>query len=470
VLAARTQHGASNSAGQAEAAEKGLASQVGTRFALAAAMQVPLDQSLGNQVISSKPGSISASALAAPGGKNVQPVKLAPSTLGAGLRGSGAGVFCSPSRSVQGPLGATAAAALPPVPPHKPQELYPKGPSVKSFAAGKHIVAAAGGPTRAAPLPVKRSAGKLSLLKPAVPVVVCSSPGRLELQSVLPLGEDVNKHPPLAHPTMPILGSAFGAGTEAFVPDAGGALAATKETASLTSVKGMAGAELAWKAGLEGGAAAGVGQEANLHTAPSPASLTSGRPLVMVQIPSSLGSVSSPDLGEAVAAAAGTIGAAAGHSGAEKPAASQGAPPLISPNAAAAIAAAELERASVWAQHEFGLRPRRQPPEFGNKAVVRSNAGGSTSKWLARDSESTPKWLARGKRSVRVRSPSSRRQSLEGKDVQGHKHSSAIPLGEGSLGIEGLGYGGGDIGSGKERSRSRSCSQVRSLHHPEDGH
>jgi hypothetical protein len=135
--------------GQAQAAEKGLGSQAGIRTPLAA-LQVPLDQSPENWVNCSKSASIAASAIAASRGKNVQSVKLAPSGQGEGPSGRGASAVCGNlSRRPQGPLGASAAAAaaLPPVPPHRAQEFTAMSLSVKSLAAGKHVVAEAGGPT-----------------------------------------------------------------------------------------------------------------------------------------------------------------------------------------------------------------------------------------------------------------------------------------------------------------------------------
>jgi hypothetical protein len=72
--------------------------------------------------------------------------------------------------------------------------------------------------------------------------------------------------------------------------------------------------------------------------------------------------------------------------------------------------------------------------------------------------ESIPNWTAPGRQTVRALSPGRKRQS---EDVLGHEQSPGF-LGSWATGP--LGCGASDIGSGKERSRSRSCSQVRGLH------
>jgi hypothetical protein len=155
------------------------------------------------------------------------------------------------------------------------------------------------------------------MLKPAGPAAVCGSQGRLELQSVLPHAEDVNEHPLLAHPTVPIFRSACGAGEGATLRNAAGAVAATMGTPVLVS---------------------------------------------MAQNIPSLGPVSSLDLGEAVVAAEGFITSVAAQAGARNRAASQESHSLISLRTTADIAPAELQCPSVWAQHEYGVRPQLHLP------------------------------------------------------------------------------------------------------------
>ena len=211
-------------------------------------------------------------------------------------------------------------------------------------------------------------------------------------------------------------------------------------------------------AGLGGALSAAGGVRAAVPAAAAAATAAGGKSQMMVQLPSSsdrgpLGFV------DALPAVGGvrTAGSAAAAALVEDATASVQNPSQLSPGAAAAIAAAELQCPAVWPQQQFGLRTRNVPSQCGGKGSANSSADTAAAIMLLTEQsnrDSLPKWPVRGRRSSWGSSRDCYKHSY-GRDNREMSYSPA-PREEDAWGRDDLGY---DMGGG-DRNRSRSKSKV----------